>query len=251
MTPSHEHRSDDLHEPTKIPLNTKPILIYYSPWWFARFADEPQPRLLWGLGPDREVTRGGHLTSGILGTTNLMHVLDSIGRSDLAWRLATCTTYPSWGQMVRRRTTLSEAWGCTWGTNNHIMYGSVDTWFYGTLGGIRADESKDDPDRLVLTPYFDAGLSHCRAVRDLAGGRVRSEWRKHPGRTEWEIDIPANAAARVIVPVADAARISEGGRAIREGIPGIRDVNEEAGRVSFAVGSGRYRLAIADGTGSR
>lgn len=43
-----------------------------------------------------------HVTTGFIGVKFLMPVLTAIGRSDLAYELATQTTYPSWGYMVAR-----------------------------------------------------------------------------------------------------------------------------------------------------
>jgi len=41
--------------------------------------------------------RGHHLSTGFIGTKDLMLVLSDIGRSDVAWRLLMNDTFPSWG----------------------------------------------------------------------------------------------------------------------------------------------------------
>jgi alpha-L-rhamnosidase len=56
-------------------------------------------------------TNNGHLTTGLLSTKYLMEALTEYGRHDIAWLLATQTTYPSWGYMIENgATTIWERW---------------------------------------------------------------------------------------------------------------------------------------------
>eukprot|EP01121_Diplochlamys_sp_Union-15-3_P007144 TRINITY_DN1797_c0_g1_i1.p1 TRINITY_DN1797_c0_g1~~TRINITY_DN1797_c0_g1_i1.p1 ORF type:complete len:940 (-),score=210.90 TRINITY_DN1797_c0_g1_i1:27-2846(-) len=82
-----------------------------------------------------------HLNTGIVGTKYLLPVLSSIGRTDLAYTIATQDTYPSWGYMINNgATTLWENWEgdryTTYGSRNHIMFGSQSDWYFKVLGGI-------------------------------------------------------------------------------------------------------------------
>jgi alpha-L-rhamnosidase len=53
----------------------------------------------------------GHLTTGLIGTKYLFPALSKVDKSDLAFSVATQTTYPSWGYMVENgATTLWEHW---------------------------------------------------------------------------------------------------------------------------------------------
>src|SRR5947208_4260759 len=52
------------------------------------------------LANDIVYTHDTHLTTGFIGVKYLMPALTMIGRSDLAYDLATQTTYPSWGYMA-------------------------------------------------------------------------------------------------------------------------------------------------------
>jgi alpha-L-rhamnosidase len=67
--------------------------------------------------------RNNHLDCGILGTKYLIHALSDHGRADLAYRVVTQTTFPSWGHWIQQgATTLWENWNGE-GTHNHVMFG--------------------------------------------------------------------------------------------------------------------------------
>ena len=49
--------------------------------------------------------RGGHLSTGIIGTKHLLSALSRYGRADVALEVATTTEYPGWGYMVAQGAT--------------------------------------------------------------------------------------------------------------------------------------------------
>jgi len=86
-----------------------------------------------------------HLTTGIIGTKYLLPALSNNGYIQVAMGLAEQTTYPSWGYMIYNdlepSTTLWELWDTPTGSpgmdsRDHIMFGSVGSWFYTDLVGI-------------------------------------------------------------------------------------------------------------------
>jgi len=85
-----------------------------------------------------------HATTGIVSTAQLYPVLSDNGHHDLALEMISSTTYPSYGYMFtnpyENATTLWEAWSIPlalpYVSRNHIMYGSVGSWFYTHLAGI-------------------------------------------------------------------------------------------------------------------
>ena len=89
--------------------------------------------------------QGIHVTTGIVSTAQLCPVLSDNGHHDLALELMSSTTYPSYGYMFNNpyenATTLWELWntpltGSGMNSRNHIMFGSVGSWFYSHLAGI-------------------------------------------------------------------------------------------------------------------
>ena len=96
-----------------------------------------------------EVKNNGHLSCGVIGIQWLMRALTNNGRSDLAWKIASCKTYPSWGYMAENgSTTIWELWnGNTaapdMNSYNHVMLlGDLIVWYYENLAGIKSNPEK-------------------------------------------------------------------------------------------------------------
>jgi alpha-L-rhamnosidase len=134
-----------------------------------------------------------HLTTGIFGTKFLMSTLEKFGQYDVAMRLILQKTFPSWLNMIEGRTTLPEQWDGgleALKSQNHCMFGSVDSIFYSMLAGIRP---KDDC--VVIDPYFAPEMNRVKAKTVLAGGSITVEW----NRTEQGIilNVEVNGAENV------------------------------------------------------
>ncbi|MBP5328209.1 MAG: family 78 glycoside hydrolase catalytic domain [Bacteroidales bacterium] len=150
---------------------------------------------------------GGHVSTGVVGIQHLMTTLTNYGRGDLALKLATDTTYPSWGYMVKRgATTIWELWNGDTGdpamnSGNHVMLlGDLISWCYSYLGGIRGCNGYS---RIILKPYPIDGLDYVNCSYNSVSGRIESNWRRIGDRFEWDIVIPANRTAEVWIPEKD------------------------------------------------
>ena len=84
-----------------------------------------------------DVYKRQHVSTGVLGIQHLMRGLTQYGNVDLAYKIATNDTYPSWGYMVRKgATTIWELWnGDTadpaMNSGNHVMLlGDLIIWYY-------------------------------------------------------------------------------------------------------------------------
>ena len=148
---------------------------------------------------------GGHVSTGVVGIQQLMRTLTEYGRGDLALRLASNDTYPSWGYMVRNgATTIWELWnGNTadpaMNSGNHVMLlGDLIIWYYEYLGGIRALEPGYS--KIQLKPYPIEGLDYVNCSYQSVSGLIQSNWRRKGKRFEWDILIPANTTAEVWLP---------------------------------------------------
>ena len=77
-----------------------------------------------------------HIDCGILGAKYVMHALTDLERADLAYRIATQTTFPAWGHWIAQgATTLWETWAGD-SSQNHHMFSDISAWFYKGLAGI-------------------------------------------------------------------------------------------------------------------
>jgi alpha-L-rhamnosidase len=164
--------------------------------------------------------RGGHLSTGFIGTKDLMLVLSKIGRDDVAYRLLTNETFPSWGFSIRHgATSIWERWD-GWtpekgfqdpGMNSfaHYSFGAVHQWIVENVGGIRMDEPGYA--RIRIAPRPGGGLTWARTRYDSVRGPIASTWRIDGDRLVLAVEIPPNVEATVIVPTADPASVRERG----------------------------------------
>ncbi len=126
-----------------------------------------------------------HLTTGILGTKYVMEVLHSFGKHDLIMRLLLQTTYPSWLDMIKDRTTLSENWDGS-RSHNHCMFGSVDAIFYKALVGIEIGEE------VTVSPKFVKELNYVKGDLELKDGTIGVEWKKTDGKIALTVTVTDN-----------------------------------------------------------
>ena len=148
---------------------------------------------------------GGHVSTGVVGIQYLMRTLTDHCRGDLALKIATDTTYPSWGYMVKKgATTIWELWNGDTGdpsmnSGNHVMLlGDLIIWYYEYLGGIRA--IGPGCGTFMLQPHIIDGLDYVNCSYNSVSGRIESNWRRKGDRFEWDILIPPNTSAAVMLP---------------------------------------------------
>lgn len=181
--------------------------------------------------------KGGHLDTGILGTKYLLNVLLDHGRAEVAYRVASQTDYPGWGQwMEQGATTLWESWNGK-DSRNHIMFGDVSAWFYRALAGIRP--AAPGFKQVRIQPQVAGNLTWVRATYDSVHGRIRSAWKEEDGRFTLDVTIPANTTATVYIPAGADADVTEGGKPASRA-EGVRFLRMEEGSAVYEVGSGTY-----------
>ena len=190
------------------------------------------------------------MSTGFIGTKDLMLVLAKIGRNDVAYRLLGNDTFPSWGFSIKHgATSIWERWD-GWtpergfqdaGMNSfaHYSFGAVYQWIVENLGGIRTDGPAYR--RIVIAPQPGGGLTWAKIGYRSIRGQIESGWKIEPGRLSMDVTIPPGATATVLVPAAKAADVTEGGQAI-EAIHGVKFLRMEGGRAVLAVKSGAYHF---------
>ncbi|HIJ66268.1 MAG TPA: family 78 glycoside hydrolase catalytic domain [Candidatus Hydrogenedentes bacterium] len=203
--------------------------------------EEEKRRVLEGLV--KEVERhDGHLDCGILGTKYLLHALADNGRPDIAYKVATQRTLPSWGWWVDHgATTLWEFWDARAG--NHVMYGDIGAWFYKVLAGIRPDPDTPGFKHTVIRPCPVGDLEWVNAEHVSMYGRICSSWRLTDAGFSLEVEIPHNTTATVFIPAPTASRVTENGVPAAES-EGVALLGIENGSAAFSVGSGHYHFLV-------
>ncbi|MDH4202828.1 MAG: family 78 glycoside hydrolase catalytic domain [Phycisphaerae bacterium] len=183
----------------------------------------------------------GHLDCGILGTKYLLRVLSECGRTDLAYRIATQTTFPSWGYWIEQgATTLWERWDGK-NSQNHIMFGDISAWAYANLGGIAPDKEQPGFKHVIMHPVPVEGLDWVKAEHTGPYGRIVSHWKIENGVYIHEVTVPVSTAARVYVP--DTGTVTESGVAVGDAV-GVKFSGRESGCQVYSVESGTYRFEV-------
>jgi len=105
--------------------------------------------------------------------------------------------------MIREgATSLWERWekltGPGMNSHNHIMFGSVDAWFYKNLAGLELIE----PGWRVfqVKPYAPEEISQVRARINTIQGEIAVSWQKSDSLFTLELEIPAGSRARLHLP---------------------------------------------------
>lgn len=164
-------------------------------------------------------SRNWHLSTGFVGTRDLMRVLTEIGRTDVAYRLLHNTTFPSWGfEIVNGATTVWERWD-GWtpergfqdpGMNSfsHYAYGAVMGWVYQTVGGI--DNATPGFAKIRIAPVIDPKVDWAKTSFESIRGPIRTEWRKEGGKVKLSVEVPPNTTAEVRLPNGDVKTVGSG-----------------------------------------
>ena len=194
--------------------------------------------------------RDWHLSTGFLGTPQLLPVLTATGHTDVAYRLLHQRTFPSWGyQIDRGATTMWERWDSIRpdgsfqdaGMNsfNHYAYGAVGEWMYENIAGISAGEPGYR--RTVIRPRPGGDVDRASGRYDSVYGPIETSWSAKGGRFDLTVSVPVNTTAEVWVPARSAAEVSQSG---------ARFLRMQDGAAVFTVGSGTYHFsARPSGTG--
>ena len=182
------------------------------PLWFRMVPKGLEDRVMESIINKTMNECGGHVSTGVIGIQQLMRCLTEYGHGDLALKIASNDTYPSWGYMVRSgATTIWELWnGNTadpaMNSGNHVMLlGDLILWEYEYLGGIRAMEPGYS--KIQLKPYPIEGLDFVNCAYNSVSGRIESSWKRNGNHFELDFTIPANTTAEVCLPTANGYEI--------------------------------------------
>ena len=209
-----------------------------------------------------------------MGTRYLFETLRDCGFSDVAWDVITQKSYPGWGYMVAEgATTLWERWeklaGMGMNSHNHIMFGSVDAWFYRSLGGIIPLAAGWK--RVRVAPKTPGSLSHASASQMTPRGRISVSWSRSPwlrgdgsarhaslspggGEFRLGVSIPDGVEAEIEIPYAELGQsLTESGVLVwtssgpESGVlpAGIRCIERRGEILALGAGSGDYEFTMA------
>jgi alpha-L-rhamnosidase len=212
--------------------------------------------LHWGLVPEdkinlvaanlaRKVAEDSfHIDVGLLGSKAILNALSENGYADVAYKVASQETFPSWGWwIVNGATTFYENWNIEAKRDlslNHIMFGEINAWFYKALGGIKPDPASPGFKNILLQPHFIDGLERFYAEHKGPYGKISSSWINSDNGVLYQVTIPANSSATVFLH-GDEILLDDAWPAESEFAKVIYDTG---GKMQIQLGSGSYKFDI-------
>jgi alpha-L-rhamnosidase len=199
--------------------------------------------------------RDWHLSTGFIGTKDLMLVLAKIGRNDVAYRLIYNDTFPSWGFSIKHgATSIWERWD-GWtpekgfqniGMNSfaHYSFGAVYQWMVENIGGIRADSPAYK--HIIVAPQLDARLTHAKVGYDSIRGPIATDWSHEGDNLVLNVTIPANTTATVYLPLNPATAsntVTESGHPLNQA-SGVKLLRMENNCAVLEIESGTYHFVV-------
>jgi len=228
--------------------------INILPLYLNMVPEDKKETILNALINDIKNNHDYHLDTGIVGTRYIFDVLTENGYVDIAYKIATQRTYPGWGYMIEEgATTVWERWEklTSGGMNshNHIMFGTVDPWFYKSLGGIKC--IAPGWDKVLLEPKMLEDLKYVRASICTPKGTIDVNWEKLEDSVKLVVVLPVNVEGELRIPklytplvVEEDDRVIWSNSTWIEKVDGVYSVKEELDLLSFTLGSGRFLFNI-------
>ncbi len=164
---------------------------------------------------------GCTITTGFFGTGLICPMLTEGGNNDLAYGMLLQKAFPSWLYPVTQgATTVWERWNSYtvengFGGNNsmnsfnHYSLGSVLSWIYETVLGIRRDEAHPGFAHFTLQPDIRV-LEQAGGSIESPYGSIRSFWKREGNTYSYTCEIPANTTATLILPGREAMELGSG-----------------------------------------
>ena len=155
---------------------------------------------------------GWRLGTGFLSTPLILYVLAEMD-IEYAYRLLENEEIPGWLSMPKAgANTVWEAWegpnnaqgGI--GSLNHYSKGAVVEWLFKEMCGIRVEGEN----HFVIAPKPGGSFTFAEAEYKSVYGTVKSGWQKTETGRQFEIEIPSNCTAEILLPDGTAKTVTAG-----------------------------------------
>jgi len=188
--------------------------------------------------------RDWHLSTGFVGTKDLMLALAKAGRNDVAYKLFHSDTYPSWGFSIKNgATSIWERWdGWTpekgfqvarMNSFAHYAFGSVGQWMFENIGGIKSDGPGFR--KIIINPQPGGKLTWAKTSYNSIYGLIVSDWKVDRKTFKLNVSIPANTTATVYIPAENEKDVSA---------DSAEFLKKEGGYILYEVQPGSYEFTV-------
>ena len=141
-----------------------------------------------------------HFDMGVLGGRVLFHVLSDFGYTDLALKLITQESFPSYGNwLALGATTLWEDFqtdDVKVASQNHHFWGDISHWFLRHLSGIWYNPRGKGGD-LDIRPCFAEKLTFAEGWHTAPEGRISVRWEREGERLRLSVQAPETLSGRI------------------------------------------------------
>ncbi len=187
--------------------------------------------------------RGYRLTTGDVGNRYLFQALAQNNQNEVMYKMHNHYDTPGYGfQMQFGLTTLAEQWdprkGNSW---NHFMMGQIEEWFYKSLAGIQPDENAPGFKHFFIQPEIVGDMTYAKASYYSIYGKIVSHWEIQDNTIIFNVEVPSNTTATLVLPVSKNAKITINDMNPNEH-SGVLGIGNEKNRPMFKVGSGVYNV---------
>ncbi len=168
------------------------------PLAFCMVPEENKKAVLENLVNDI-INKDYHFDTGCTGVKFVLPVLYDNGYSDIAYKVLTQKSYPSWCFWLENGATSAwESWEKTTRSQDHYFLGSYDEVFFTHFAGIK--DVKNGYRSFTVSPQFDCGLKYVKASVNTVFGKIICDWKLNEDDTiTVEITIPQDTNAKVIL----------------------------------------------------
>jgi hypothetical protein len=153
-----------------------------------------------------------HVTAGEVGYPYLLRALMEAGRNDVAMAMMMRKDAPSYGsQLAQGATSLTEAWDANRANSqDHLMLGAAEEWFYRALGGIDVDMSRGVGEQITVNAQVVAGVDWVKCGYASKLGKVESDWKRDGDAILLEVTVPSGVQATIYLPDGTVQRVAGG-----------------------------------------
>lgn len=152
-----------------------------------------------------------HFQVGVLGARTIFRVLSKLGYDDLAYKLITNKTFPSYSwQLKFGATSLWESFydmdeefnmysNMTFEvlSMNHHFWGDVSAYFIEYILGLKINPDLEDCNSVVIEPHFIEDLSFAEGYHILPNGKIYVKWEKNDSNITLKINKPKDVICKV------------------------------------------------------
>lgn len=175
-----------------------------------------------------------HVTTGEVGYPYLLRALAESGNDDLILAMMLRPDPPSYAsQLARGATSLTEAWDANpHSSQDHLMLGAAEQWFYRRLGGLDIDLWRtDSADRITIQPIAVNGIDWVQCGFESSLGKIESRWTRSGASIRYTITVPVEST--IVLPVGTVA-----------GLPALKPSSSASGSAVFRVPRGTWQFTL-------